>query len=546
MRTVNRSPNLPTTAPTRSTNALDDVKTTTSSSTTAATTATGTTNAKPALLEQQAAEPHTCVVGEPQASTTQTTRGRPATVDVRDPIAAHRAQLKADLKVAMSTLSTLPPALTFFGGARIKSSDPYYAISMEIGRLLAERGVPPRTGAGPGIMQSVPEGYVQHRAVLEASGTKVAPSAQLRQIDGLGDTASLDDVRTQGFNIKLPHEQKLNPVIEVAREIQLFPFRKLALYENARGVVTFPGGFGTLDELFEIWTLAASDRLSDPLAAVGVDFWKPTLEALKDVAVDARPLIAPHDFERLFVTDDATALLDHMLTSSSAPKGFEQPAAALEKTLLKEVDVAARGMKTLRPAVAFLGGETLRHDDTTLAIAAAVASAIAAGGAAVRVGDGGVGSQAVVDAARAAGAGGNDVQQIAWTASTVPAAPSSTPSKPSTSTKNAKQEPPSTTTFSERIPHKELLLRSAEAYVVLPSGLKGLDEFATVLCQMQTGKLPKRPLVLVGSDYWQPILDAFKQTMLTPERMLIAPEDLQLVTIVDSAEAATAALTNLR
>lgn len=481
-------------------------------------------------LQQPAPAPHVDVVG--QASTSSTTARAAGTnvAALRDPVAAHRAQLKSDLKIALSTLATLPPALTFFGGARIKPNDPYYAISTEIGRLLAERGVPPRTGAGPGIMQSVPEGYVAHRNALQAAGTTVSPSAQLRQVEGLGDTASLDDVRTQGFNIKLPHEQKLNAVIEVAREIQLFPFRKLALYENARGVVTFPGGFGTLDELFEIWTLSSAGKLSDPLAVVGVDFWKPTLQALQKVAIDDRQLITQHDFDRLFVTDDAKALLDHMLDAPTSPKAFEQPVAALEKTLLKEVDIATRGMKSLRPAVAFIGGESLRADDRALAVVKAVVGTIAGKGVAVRVGDGGTGSRAVVDAAKAVGASSKQVQQIAWTAS---------------STTSSKASPPSAT-FTERIPHKELLLRSAEAYVVLPAGLKGLDEFATVLCQMQTGKLPKRPLVLVGSDYWQPILDAFRSTMVSSERMLIAPEDMDLVTVVDTAEAAEAALTNLR
>jgi uncharacterized protein (TIGR00730 family) len=437
----------------------------------------------------------------------------------------------------------MPPALTFFGGARIKSDDPYYAISQEIGRLLAERGVPPRTGAGPGIMQSVPEGYVQHRTALHERGVTTAPSAQLRDIDGVSDKASLNDVRTQGFNIKLPHEQKLNPVIEVAKEIQLFPFRKLALYENARGVVTFPGGFGTIDELFEIWNLSATKRLSDPLAAVGVDFWKPTLDALKKVAVDDRKLIDPEVFARLFVTDDPHALLDHMLgapssssssSSSSSvrekPRGFEQDVTHLRKTLSKEVDVAAKTMSALSPAVAFLGGESLDKSDPTLAVAAEIARVVVGHGTAVRVGDGGTGSQAVVDAAAGAGAHHAQLQSIAWEHDGVVDLHGPSPAA----------------TFTERIPHKELLLRSAEAYVVLPAGLKGLDEMATVLCQMQTGKLPKRPLLLVGSDYWRPILDAFAQTMITPERRLIAPEDMQLFTVVDTVADAQKALTNLR
>ncbi len=508
--------------------------------TVAATASTSTTTS--AIAQSPLDHGHPKVTGEAPATSTIRAKGtNPAAL--RDPIAAHRLQLKADLKVALDTLQKLPPALTFFGGARIKESDPYYKISQEIGRLLAERGVPPRTGAGPGIMQSVPEGYVTHRKELEARGHKPGPSQQLRHIDGLGAEASLDDVRTQGFNIKLPHEQKLNAVIEVAREIQLFPFRKLALYENARGVVTFPGGFGTLDELFEIWTLSAKGKLSDPLAAVGVDFWQPTLDALHKVAVDDRQLISPADFARLFVTDDPVALLDHMLAPASpdgspgeTPRGFEQDPVTLGRTLLKEIDVATKGMKTLKPAVAFLGGETLADSDPALAVVRGLARHVAEQGVAVRVGDGGSGSRAVVDAARDAGADNKSIQAIEWSASPTASLSSSTGAgalKPAA-------------TFSERIPHKELLLRSAEAYVVLPAGLKGLDEMATVLCQMQTGKLPKRPLVLVGSDYWKPILDAWQTTMLSPERKLIAPEDMELFTVVDTVAEAERALTNLR
>jgi uncharacterized protein (TIGR00730 family) len=523
------------------------------STTTATTTATASTAKTPALSD---AELHK-VVGQGASTSTASTKPsslvsvrvggveRPAS---RDPIGAHIAQLKADLKVAFATLKTLPPAVTFFGGARIKETDPYYAISKEIGRLLAERGVPPRTGAGPGIMQSVPEGYVAHRTALEKAGAPPVLAQALRNIEGVAAAADLDDQRTQGFNIKLPHEQKQNPVIEVAKEIQLFPFRKLALYENARAVVNFPGGFGTLDELFEVWNLGRAGALSDPIAAVGVAFWQPTLQALERVAVRDRALISPADFARLFVTDSASAVLDHALStktaSTSTPKAFEQDPDRLEATLLADVDRAGEGMRALKPAVAFLGGERLDSKDPALAVVRALAHTIAREGAAVRVGDAGSGSDAVVDAALAAGADAAHVQQVRWE----PSPQTTSTQTTSTQATSTQTTSPQTTSMAlqERIPHKELLLRTAEAYVCLPSGLAGLDEMATVLCQMQTGKLPRRPLVLVGSDYWRPILDAWQQTMVSKDRMLIAPEDMELFTVVDDVAAARAALTNLR
>ena len=515
---------------------LTSAKSTTTASTaptaTTTTTATTATTATPDLAKLKALLE---VTG--QAPTTSTVRmAQPGSIALRDPTATHRAQLRSDLKIAMDTLGTLPPALTFFGGARITRDDPYYAISQDIGRLLAERGVPPRTGAGPGIMQSVPEGYVARRTQMELDGITTGPSQQLRAIEGVAAGASLDDTRTQGFNIKLPHEQKLNAVIEVAKEIQLFPFRKLALYENARGVVTFPGGFGTLDELFEIWNLAATGKLTDPIAAVGVDFWSPMLKALRTVAVEQRSLISATDADRLFVSDDPTALLDHMLTSTTTPMGFESEPRQLTATLLKEIDVVTKGLRSLRTAVAFIGGETLKADDPTLKVARALSTHIAGQGAAVRVGDHGTAATTVLDAASKAGAARHQMQAVLWAADAGSTTGSTTGATGETTT----------TTLSERIPHKELLLRSAEAYVVLPSGLKGLDEFATVLCQIQNDKLPMRPLILVGSDYWQPLLDAWRTSMLSGERQLISPEDMDLVTVVDTVEQATAALTNLR
>lgn len=267
-------------------------------------------------------------------------------------------------------------------------------------------------GAGPGIMQSVPEGYVARRPQLELDGPAIGPSQQLRAIECVAVGASLDDTRTQGFNIKLPHEEKLNAFIEVATDIQLFPFRKMALYENARGVITFPGGFGTLDELFEIWNLAATGKLTDPIAAVGVDFWSPMLKALPTVAFKQRSLISAKDADRLFVSDDPTALLDHM--SMSTTTGFESERRQLTATLLKEIDIVTKGLRSAGTTVAFIGGETLKADDPTLGVARALSTHFAGQGAAVRVGDHGTAATTVLDAASKTGAARHQMQAVLW------------------------------------------------------------------------------------------------------------------------------------
>ena len=119
--------------PQRRTTDIDGEQPVTSAKTTTATTATTTTTPTTALADLKALLE---VTG--QAPTTSTARtAQPGAIALRDPTATHRAQLRSDLKIAMETLGTLPPALTFFGGARITKSDPYYAISQDIGRLLA-------------------------------------------------------------------------------------------------------------------------------------------------------------------------------------------------------------------------------------------------------------------------------------------------------------------------------------------------------------------------------------------------------------------------
>jgi uncharacterized protein (TIGR00730 family) len=156
----------------------------------------------------------------------------------------HILKMVAEFVEGFETLEDLGPAITVFGSARVKPEHPQYGQAMEAGRLIAEAGYATITGGGPGIMEAA------NRGAMEAGG------------------------RSVGLNIRLPREQGANPYQNVSVEFKHFYARKVCFLKHCRGVLCFPGGFGTLDEFFELVTLiqtAKGPRI--PVALMGSAFW---------------------------------------------------------------------------------------------------------------------------------------------------------------------------------------------------------------------------------------------------------------------------------
>ncbi|MBM4280088.1 MAG: hypothetical protein FJ137_04830 [Deltaproteobacteria bacterium] len=511
-------------------------------STKPATTATTTTDAPAAdgkRFDAHSLPPPSQAVYQPQP-------GKKAALDLRawQPSQLREAML-SDIGAVFDLLVKLPPAVTFFGGARIKPEDPYYKVGADIGALLASTGAPIRTGAGPGIMTAGPEGY---KEALKETGRRDDGGAGKAMARGMpvddalafhpvvsgmtnavGAASSIDATKTQGFRIKLPFEQDWSDAIDVGAEARLFPYRKLALYENCRGVAVFPGGYGTLDELFEIWALGEAGSFHKPKAAVGAGFWTPILEPLAKVAVagqGGRDLIPAAEWAKLKVTDDPAELIGHF-ASATTTKVFEQPPMVRAAKLAREIDESIAVLDRLPPSVTFLGGRRLDDADPTLQAASTMAAALARDGIPLRVGSSGVVADAVCAGART-GDGNAQVQGILHGRLV----------DQQRSLPNLRVHQ----SVDDLVTHKEIVGRRSQAFVALPGGLNTLGEVFSVLTQIQTGHLPKIPVVLVGKDYWQPIFDALKKTMLAPERKTIAPEDLDLVTITDDPNEALAAM----
>jgi len=177
------------------------------------------------------------------------------------------------------------PGVSVFGSARVKPGSDVYRVAEEIGRLFAEFGFAVVTGGGPGVMEAANKG------AQEAGGLSV------------------------GFGIDLPHEQDPNRYLDVSLTFKHFYARKTMLVKAAEGFVMMPGGFGTLDEMFEALTLIQTGKvLNFPVVLFGSEHWKGLLEWISTQLLP-QGLISPEDEELLFVTDDPEAavklVVDH-------------------------------------------------------------------------------------------------------------------------------------------------------------------------------------------------------------------------------------------
>jgi uncharacterized protein (TIGR00730 family) len=177
-------------------------------------------------------------------------------------------------------LAEIGPAVTCFGSARINRADPLYEHGMALGGALARRGVAVITGGGPGLMEAI------NRGCLEAGGLSV------------------------GCNIELPNEQALNDYVEVGIEFKHFFVRKTMFVRYASGFVIFPGGFGTLDELFESLTLAQTGKIDHfPIVLYGSEYWGGLLVWLRERALSSG-MVTAEDLQLIDVTDDPEEAAD--------------------------------------------------------------------------------------------------------------------------------------------------------------------------------------------------------------------------------------------
>ncbi|MEO6970232.1 MAG: TIGR00730 family Rossman fold protein [Chthoniobacterales bacterium] len=202
-------------------------------------------------------------------------------------------RVMADFLRGFRVLHFVGPCVTVFGSARLKEGSPDYELARAMGGGIAQLGFTVMTGGGPGIMEAA------NRGAKEVGG------------------------RSVGCNIKLPFEQAPNKYLDRCVTLDYFFVRKTLLLKYSYAFVVMPGGAGTLDELFEAFTLIQTGKIKDfPIVVMGVDYWRELTELLTKMA--RLGTISPADLDLVLVTDSVAEALDHIRVRTIEPFGLRR------------------------------------------------------------------------------------------------------------------------------------------------------------------------------------------------------------------------------
>lgn len=190
-------------------------------------------------------------------------------------------RIMAEFVEGIETMASLGPCVSMFGSARTKPSEEYYKMAEETARVIAKNGYGLITGGGPGIMEA------GNKGASEAGGHSV------------------------GLNIDLPFEQHPNPYQNIEIEFRYFFVRKVMFLRWASAVIIMPGGFGTIDEMFETLTLIQTQKSPTlPLILMGKEFWGGMMDWIKKTMLDEHKYISPEDPDLLHITDDPQEVIE--------------------------------------------------------------------------------------------------------------------------------------------------------------------------------------------------------------------------------------------
>jgi hypothetical protein len=239
----------------------------------------------------------------------------------REPIAGFQEtdtwrtlRIMGEFVEGFDALADIGPAVSIFGSARVGRRNRYYSAARRLAAALAQQGFAIITGGGPGIMEAA------NRGAKEAGGLSI------------------------GCNIELPFEQGLNEYVDLGMEFRYFFVRKVMFVKYAEGFVIFPGGFGTLDELFEALTLIQTGKVEHfPVVLYGTDYWEGMMQWIRE-----KPLyeekVSPEDLELLTITSDIDEACE-AITKHHRSRHQERKEEASQEATKEAVQEAAGGAK---------------------------------------------------------------------------------------------------------------------------------------------------------------------------------------------------------
>ena len=417
-------------------------------------------------------------------------------VDYRDSWRIFR--IMAEFVDGYQFLAELHKEVTILGSARLPSNNKYYKIAEELGRLLGKNGFTTITGGGPGIMEAANKG------AYEAGGESV------------------------GLNIQLPFEQRINPYVKKAIAFYYFFTRKTMLTSPANAFVFFPGGFGTLDEFFEVVDnieLGFMER--SPIILVGSDYWKPIVEFVKSRSskdIGAVNITETEDWKIVDTANEAFELLKNVEDRPNVCEGDNKESYMCQGgadwrvfRIMAELVDGFEFISKVRNNVTVLGTKNIKPDSKYYEQAYLIGKHLAMGGFATLTG----GGPGIMEAA-SKGAFENGGESIGINMRFAHG--------------RERHNDYLTDSIGFFFPHiRKLIITSpSHGFVYFPGGFGTMHQLFEILTLQETGKMPAIPTLLYGQDFWQPMVDIIGN--LYTEFKTVSKSNVELIKMINKPE----------
>lgn len=406
-------------------------------------------------------------------------------------------RIMAEFVEGYQFLSKLEKEVTILGSARLEPGSEYYEVACELGKLLGQGGYTTITGGGPGIMEAANKG------AYEAGGPSV------------------------GLNIQLPFEQRINPYVTKSTAFYYFFTRKVMLTSPANAFVYFPGGFGTMDEFFEVIDLMELNKMERaPIILVGKKFWAPLLEFLKNKAVvlgavPAKEIgnwhvvdTAAEAFEIIKQTKDKINICEMSPGSFNCQGKLDWKIFRIMAELVEGFDF----LTGLVDDVTVLGTKNILASDSYYTAAYELGKKLAEANYAVVTG-GGPGTMEAANKGTFENGGQSIGINMRYGY-------------------KERVNPYLTKSIGFQFPFNRKLIITApsKAFIFFPGGFGTLHQLFEILTLMETKKMEKIPVILFDHKYWEPLHLFIKKTMVHDVET-IDDEDDELYQIVDNVDA---------
>jgi uncharacterized protein (TIGR00730 family) len=407
-------------------------------------------------------------------------------------------KVMAEFVEGYDLMSKYKNEVTIFGSARTHENDEYYIKARKLGEILGLNNFTVITGGGPGIMEAA------NRGAFQVKGTSI------------------------GLGIELPMEQKINPYVTDSVDFSYFFTRKVMLTTPSQAFVYFPGGYGTLDELFQVLNEMALGFIQKvPVILVGKEFWTPLVSFLTDTCHQILGAIKSEDLEMLQVvetaeeaydiiqrTEDHPNFLDNISNTTNSVSSVNWRIFRIMAELVEGLDF----LQSLSNNVTILGSNKVSQDSPYYKDVYHIAQEIIKNDFSILTG-GGFG---IAEAANKA---------------------SSEAGKPAYATllhqsgKTMNQYVSDSIHFRFPFTRQFILTGPTNQYLFCPGGLGTLHQLFEVLTLVQTHKVAPTPLILYDAEFWNPLVDYITQT-LDQKYRTISTADLNLLKVTSSQEEA--------